>query len=158
MPKRGWQGFAKAGGAAASHLPRGAAPPLVLADLDASDDTDLRTTEAFAPALGVKHLAAPDAESYLRAAIAWANHELHGTLGANIVIHPATLRAIGRERFEALLADLRYGCIAVNGWTGIGFLMVQTPWGAFPGHSPDDVQSGIGTVHNSRCLMPPSAR
>lgn len=27
--------------------------------------------------------------------------------------------------------------------------MTQTPWGAFPGHTLDDVQSGIGTVHNS---------
>ena len=144
--------FAEAGGAAASHLPRGAAPPLVLADLDASDHVDLRATEAFAPALGHKRIAAPDAESYLRAAISWANAELHGTLGANILIHPATLRQIGRVRFEELLSDLRYGCIAVNGWTGIGFLMVQTPWGAFPGHSPEDVQSGIGMVHNSLML------
>ncbi|MBW6507822.1 MAG: aldehyde dehydrogenase family protein [Rhodobacteraceae bacterium] len=145
-------GFAQAGGAATRHLPRGAAAALVLADLDASDHVDLRTTEAFAPALGIKRLAAPDAESYLRAAIEWANAELHGTLGANILIHPATLRQIGRARFEALLADLRYGCIAVNGWAGIGFLMVQAPWGAFPGHSPEDVQSGIGTVHNSLML------
>ena len=56
---------------------------------------------------------------------------------------------MGRARFEALIAELRYGCIAINAWTGLGFLLVQTPWGAFPGHKLDDVQSGIGTVHNT---------
>ena len=34
-------------------------------------------------------------------------------------------------------------------WTGLGFLTVQTPWGAFPGHTLDDIQSGIGFVHNT---------
>ncbi len=124
----------------------------MLADLGESAEPGLCATEAFAPALGIKRFAAPDPETYLRAAIDWANRELHGTLGANLLIHPATLRQIGARRFEVLLAELRYGCIAVNGWTGIGFLMVQTPWGAFPGHSAGDVQSGIGTVHNSLML------
>ncbi|WP_372838759.1 aldehyde dehydrogenase family protein [Phaeovulum sp.] len=146
------QALAQSAGAAISRLPRGAAPALVLVDLDAAADAcALQTTEAFAPVLAVKRLPGEDAERFLSAAIDWANDSLHGTLGANILIHPATLRAIGRARFEALLARLRYGCIAVNGWTGIGFLLAQTPWGAFPGHSPQDVQSGIGSVHN--CLM-----
>lgn len=147
------RGFADAAGDAATELARGTAPALVLVDLDATDAAGVaQLTEVFAPALALKRLAASDAESYLRGAIAWANATLHGTLGANILIHPATLRQIGRAKFEALLAELRYGCIAVNGWTGIGFLLVQTPWGAFPGHSPEDVQSGIGTVHNSYML------
>ena len=112
-------------------------------------DAWLEQTEVFAPAMSILRLANDDPESYLRAAIAYANENLHGTLGANILIHPKTLRAIGKRRFDALLADLRYGCIAINAWTGLGFLLVQTPWGGFPGASPDNVQSGIGFVHNS---------
>ena len=27
--------------------------------------------------------------------------------------------------------------------------MARTPWGAFPGHRLDDVQSGVGFVHNA---------
>ncbi len=144
--------FAQSAGASATRLARGAAPALVLADLDAADDaTALQTTEAFAPVLAIKRLPGDDAARFLSAAIDWANSSLHGTLGANILIHPATLRAIGQTRFDELLAQLHYGCIAVNGWSGIGFLLAQTPWGGFPGHSPQDVQSGIGAVHN--CLM-----
>ena len=104
--------------------------------------------EVFAPALGEVLLPAPDPESYLRAAIRYCNENLQGTLGANILIHPRTLAALG-NRFEEIVADLHYGCIAVNAWTGLGFLLSQTPWGAFPGHPLNDIQSGRGFVHNT---------
>ncbi|MGR3761109.1 aldehyde dehydrogenase family protein [Roseobacteraceae bacterium NS-SX3] len=110
------------------------------------------THEVFGPGLSIHTLAAPDAEAYLRSAIAFANDELSGTLGANIIIHPRTIRKIGRRRFERIIADLRYGGIAINTWTGLIFLTPQCPWGAFPGHTLRDVQSGIGTVHNSLML------
>jgi len=145
--------FAVAGGAGARSVQRGTTLPLVLVDLDAAENpAPLLRAEVFGPALAVKRLPAADPEAFLRAAIDWANGELHGTLGANILIHPATLRRIGRRQFDQIIAGLRYGTIAVNGWTGIGFLMAQTPWGAFPGHTPEDVQSGIGVVHNTLML------
>lgn len=126
---------------------RGPAPDLLMNQLE--DNDWFRTNEIFAPALSTQSLPAPDAEQYLINAIAFANDKLHGTLGANIVIHPDTIQSIGRDRFEALIADLRYGTIAINAWTGLGFLSTACPWGAFPGHTLDDVQSGIGTVHNT---------
>ena len=121
----------------------------VVVAFEKGGDPYLENTEVFAPALSTLRLPGDDAESYLRAAIDYANNTLHGTLGANILIHPKTIRAIGKQRFDALVGDLHYGCIAINAWTGLGFLLVQTPWGAFPGHTLDDVQSGIGFVHNS---------
>lgn len=126
---------------------RGGSPAVVMNEL--GDDEWFRNNEIFAPALSVKWLDGPDPEQYLKDAIAYANEHLHGTLGANIVIHPETIRSIGRERFEAILSDLHYGTIAINAWTGLGFLTTVCPWGAFPGHSLDDVSSGIGTVHNT---------
>ncbi len=105
--------------------------------------------EVFGPAMSTHNIDESDTEKYLREAIRFANEELHGTLGANIIIHPATLKKIGRKKFEEIIADLHYGCIAVNSWTGVGFQLLQTPWGAFPGHTLDDVQSGIGFVHNT---------
>jgi len=51
------------------------------------------------------------------------------------VIHPATIKKIGREKFESLLGQLRYGTIAINTWTGLAFLLNACPWGAFPGAS-----------------------
>lgn len=114
----------------------------------AAGDTHALQREVFAPALGEVHLPAPDAASYLREAIRYCNANLQGTLGANILIHPQTLKELG-GRFEEIVADLHYGCIAVNAWTGLGFLLTQTPWGAFPGHPLNDIQSGRGFVHNT---------
>jgi len=116
------------------------------------DDDWFRHTEVFAPAMSTHEMDAPDAETYLVNAIDWANRELHGTLGANILIHPRTIRKIGKTRFEEIIAGFRYGTIAINGWSGLGFLLTACPWGAFPGHTLDDVQSGIGTVHNTFML------
>ena len=107
------------------------------------------SVEVFAPALAVTELPCLDAEGFLMDAIRYANENLAGTLGANILIHPQTLREMGRRRFEEILGDLRYGTIAINAWSGLGFLLPRARWGAFPGHTLDDVQSGIGAVHNA---------
>lgn len=131
-------------------IQRGKAPPVVVNKLD--DDDWFRENEVFAPALSMHEIDGADAEAYLREAIAFANDKLHGTLGGNILIHPRTIRKIGQKRFEEILAEFRYGTIAINAWTGLGFLLTVCPWGAFPGHTLDDVQSGIGTVHNAFML------
>lgn len=107
------------------------------------------TFEVFAPALAVTELPCLDDEAFLIAAIGYANQNLAGTLGANILIHPQTLRQIGQRRFDEIITNLRYGTIAINGWTGIGFLLPQARWGAFPGHTLDNIESGIGAVHNT---------
>jgi aldehyde dehydrogenase (NAD(P)+) len=107
--------------------------------------------EVFAPVLNTLEIEGDTAEQYLRSAIDYCNEKLHGTLGANVVVDPATRRDIA-GRWNDILSELRYGCIAVNGWTGLGFLSTQVPWGAYPGHTLDDVQSGIGFVHNT-CMF-----
>jgi len=47
------------------------------------------------------------------------------------------------------LARMRYGTVGVNVWSGGGFLLPQAAWGAFPGHTRTDIQSGSGVVHNA---------
>lgn len=128
------------------------APACVIADMDRADEAWLSQNEVFGTALALKSLEYQDAESYLEAAIAYANDRLYGTLGANILIHPKTIQDIGRQRFEELLQKLRYGTIAVNAWTGLAFLLAPCPWGGFPGGSSLDPQSGVGTVHNTFML------
>jgi acyl-CoA reductase-like NAD-dependent aldehyde dehydrogenase len=130
-------------------IERPGAPACVIVPFEKGDDEWFADNEVFAPAMSTHHIAETDPEAYLRKAIAFANQELHGTLGANILIHPATIRQIGRKKFDEIITGLTYGSIAINAWTGLGFLLVQTTWGAFPGHTLDDVQSGIGVVHNS---------
>jgi aldehyde dehydrogenase (NAD(P)+) len=106
----------------------------------------------FAPALSLYEIEQEDPTRYLKKAIAYSNEKLYGTLGANIIIHPRTIRKIGTENFEKIIQELRYGTISINGWSALGFLLSQCPWGAFPGHTLEDIQSGIGTVHNTLML------
>lgn len=127
-----------------SAAPRTLVPNVVASN---SDDFCFRV-EAFGGVLSATRLPGDDAATFLRNAVTFCNETLWGTLGANILIHPATIKALGPV-FDQAIADLRYGCVAVNSWTGVGFLLAQTTWGAFPGHTADDIQSGIGVVHNA---------
>ncbi len=135
-------------------LSRQGAEAVLIAPLD-PQNTRARTVEVFAPAMSVAELPGSDPVAFLKAAIEFANTQLYGTLGANIVIHPKTIAQIGRARFEEMLVDLHYGTIAINAWTGLGFLTPQATWGAFPGHTLADVQSGIGIVHNTMLFEKP---
>jgi aldehyde dehydrogenase (NAD(P)+) len=119
--------------------------------VDASQiDNPAFTTEAFCGVLACVELPG-DIRQYVRDAVAFANERLHGTLGVNLVVHPHTMKTYPSLVDEAI-AQLRYGCVAVNGWTGVGYFITETPWGAYPGHTLDAVGSGIGVVHNSYLL------
>jgi aldehyde dehydrogenase (NAD(P)+) len=107
-------------------------------------------TEAFCGVLACVQLAGT-VEEYVRAAVAFANERLHGTLGVNLIVHPATMRA-RKALIDEAIAELRYGCVGVNAWTGAGYFITETPWGAYPGHTRENAGSGIGVVHNSFLL------
>ena len=141
-------GFA-ADNPSAQALRRADGSEVLVAALEPTSAARSQSVEVFAPALGVVELEGSDPARYLHSAIEYANRQLYGTLGANIVIHPRTIAQMGRAGLEQLLLELRYGTIAINAWTGVGFLTPQATWGAFPGHTLADVQSGIGVVHNT---------
>lgn len=123
----------------------------LLVEIDGDEDPGaLEGTEYFAPVLGVVSLPGTGQE-FLDAAVAHANEKLQGTLGANLLIDPATEKALG-SGFERALTALHYGSIAINGWTAFGFITPTLTWGAFPGGTIDDVGSGIGVVHNALLL------
>ncbi|MFD6272119.1 aldehyde dehydrogenase family protein [Nocardia asteroides] len=113
-------------------------------------DTPLLRTEYFSPVLGVVELPGTGA-SFLSGAVDFANDELMGTLGANIIADPATIKELGGA-LDTAIENLRYGTVALNAWTGLAFLTPRASWGAFPGHTLDDIQSGIGVVHNAFLL------
>ncbi len=106
------------------------------------------TNEFFSAALAQTYIDGADTADYLRNAIQFANETLDGTLGAQIIIHPKTIKQLGGT-FEELVAELRYGTIGVNLWSGVGFLLPGVAWGAYPGHPLTDIESGRGVVHNS---------
>ena len=109
------------------------------------------THELFGPMLAQTTIGGANPSEYLGNAINFCNEKLYGTLGATILIHPQTLNELG-ETFEEYLAKLKYGAIGVNIWNAVTFLLPQCPWGAYPGHTYNDIQSGIGVVHNSLML------
>jgi hypothetical protein len=114
------------------------------------------TREAFCGVCGETALDAPDAAAFLERATVFANGTLWGTLNATILVHPATEREPAvAGALDRAIAELRYGTVAVNGWAALGFGLVVTPWGAFPGSDPADRRTGWRPgSHGSR---PPAA-
>ena len=122
---------------------------LFVGGLDPSSaDEPLFRSEAFGPVLAQTSLPGDGAAAFLRNAVAFCNERLRGTLGCSILIHPRTIRELGPS-FEDAIAELRYGCIAINSWPGVGFSLATASWGAYPGNTLADVGSGIGVVHNA---------
>lgn len=108
------------------------------------------TTEAFCSVFAETAIDAPSIPAYLEQAVAFANQTLWGTLNATLIVHPAALRDPRvKLAVERAIADLRYGTVSINHWAAIGYALGITPWGAFPGHPPGDIQSGTGVVHNT---------
>jgi acyl-CoA reductase-like NAD-dependent aldehyde dehydrogenase len=129
-------------------------PRTLLPDLDPGDaDEPAFRTEYFAPVLGVTRLPGDGAAEFLDNAVAFCNERLQGDLGAAVIAAPRTLRELG-PRFEAGIARLRYGTVAVNCWVGPIFAMPRATWGAFAGNDVHDVGSGVGIVHNALLLDP----
>jgi aldehyde dehydrogenase (NAD(P)+) len=118
-----------------------------------ADASTMELTEYFSPVLGVIELSGTG-KAFLDTAVATVNRDFHGTLGANVVADPKDIKAMGTG-FREAIAALEYGTIAINAWTGVGFLTAAAPWGAFPGHTLENVQSGIGTVHNALLINDP---
>ena len=90
----------------------------------------------------------PSATRFLERAVAFANERCWGTLSCCMLVHPATEEAHPDEVARAV-ADLRYGGIGINTWPGLIYGLVTPSWGAFPGHTAEDIQSGTGVVHNA---------
>jgi hypothetical protein len=127
----------------------GVVPYTLIPRIDPADRSNpCFATECFVPALAETRLPGADTAEFLRNAVRFCNETLWGTLCANIIVHPRTERALG-ERLENALAELRYGTVAVNQWAALGYVWGSTSWGAYPGHVPSDIQSGVGSVHNT---------
>jgi acyl-CoA reductase-like NAD-dependent aldehyde dehydrogenase len=132
----------------------GRLPWTLLPGLDA---TDLRETaftdEPFCPALSETEVGSDDPLEFLERAVEFANNRLWGTLSADLVVHPASMKDPRiADAVERAIARLRYGTVSVNAWSGFTFVFGTPPWGAFPGSTPADIQSGAGWVHNTPML------
>jgi acyl-CoA reductase-like NAD-dependent aldehyde dehydrogenase len=90
----------------------------------------------------------PSVTRFLERAVAFANERCWGTLSCCILIDHAT-RDDHADALTRAVTDLRYGGIGINAWPGLIYGLVTPSWGAFPGHTAEDIQSGTGVVHNA---------
>ncbi len=120
----------------------------IIYDVDTHLDEPCFTDEYFSPVLTTVSISGKDPAEFLLEAVKFANEKLDGTLGANIIIHPKTIKA-HKAALDSAIADLKYGGIGVNTWCALAFLGAGAAWGAYPGHTLDDIQSGNGVVHNA---------
>lgn len=120
----------------------------IIYDVDNHLDEPCFTDEYFSPVLTTVSIPGKDPATFLLEAVKFANEKLDGTLGANIIIHPKTIKA-HKAALDLAIADLRYGGIGVNTWCALAFLGAGATWGAYPGHTLDNIQSGNSVVHNA---------
>lgn len=132
----------------------GAIPWIVLEGLGTEADEFALNHEPWCGIFSFVELEAADANAFIDRAVPFANDRCWGTLSINVLVDPDTERGLG-ERFDRAIAELRYGAIAINCWSGLNYGLVNATWGAFPGHPLDDIQSGRGVVHNGLLLDHP---
>jgi acyl-CoA reductase-like NAD-dependent aldehyde dehydrogenase len=87
-------------------------------------------------------------DEFLAAATEFCNERLAGTLNATILVDRRT-RLAHYPAMSRAVDGLRYGTVSVNVWSAAGFVLGSPAWGAFPGATLEDVQSGIGFVRNA---------
>lgn len=124
-------------------------PWTVLPEVSPKDGEYALNVEAFCGVIAEVSLdCADDAPAFLEAAVAFANQQCAGTLSCSLLVHPATEKAHG-EALDRAITELRYGGVAINCWPAMLYGLVSATWGAYPGHTPSDIQSGVGVVHNT---------
>ena len=111
------------------------------------------TTEPFAPVFTVVTLEGTSQNSlmqFAKTASTFCNDYLYGTLSGAITTPPSLLED---ESVQTLIAEMKYGTIAVNNWSGFGYVMRHAGmWGSFPGETLNAVESGIGKVGNTLAI------
>jgi hypothetical protein len=129
----------------------------VIRDVDANNHDDVCfNVEAFCALTSETALDAATPEEFVTRAVEFCNDVVRGTLSMTLLVDPRSLRRGAVScAVDRALDDLRYGCIGVNVWHALGILIGSTPWGAYPGHAPTDIQSGVGTVGNTYMFARP---
>jgi aldehyde dehydrogenase (NAD(P)+) len=109
--------------------------------------------EPWCAVLSESQLPGSDPVAFLEAAVVFLNERVWGTLCATIIVHPKSLKDPAVQRaVEKAVVDLRYGAVAINTWSAAVFALGTPPWGAYPGSTLQDIQSGREWVHNTLML------
>lgn len=140
------------GDASAGHVPW-----TLIRDVDPAKHDDIAfNVEAFCALTAETALDATSPADFVRRATDFCNDVVWGTLSMTLIADPRTLRDPETgPAIEEAIANLRYGSIGVNLWHALSFALASTVWGAYPGHSITDIQSGSGFVGNAYLFARP---
>jgi len=133
----------------------GALPWTFISGLNADDDDEmLFRIEPFCSIISEVQVGSPDPVDFLEKAVEFANNRLWGTLCATLIVHPKSLQDPRiKAAVERAISHLKYGTVTINGFPGLSFVFASPPWGAYPGSTQDNIQSGSGFVHNTAMLV-----
>tara|TARA_R110002096_G_scaffold433887_5_gene653936 strand:- start:53142 stop:54875 length:1734 start_codon:yes stop_codon:yes gene_type:complete len=143
------EGVIKIGQADESRLPW-----TLITGIDSDDVNEpLFTVEPFCSILSETQISTSDPVQFLHAATEFMNERLWGTLNATIIISPILEKdpTIADAMNQAIL-KLRYGTVTINHWAALCYGATTLPWGGHESATLDDIQSGLGWVHNTYML------
>ncbi|MDZ4817730.1 MAG: aldehyde dehydrogenase family protein [Planctomycetota bacterium] len=128
-------------------------PWTLIPDVTPQSHPEHFSSESFVCVAVETALDANSPEEFLEKAVDFANDRIEGTLGVTLIVHPQFRKRRGNEqRLRSAIARLRYGTVAINHWSAIGYANMGSPWGGYPGGMLADPKSGIGWVHNTLLL------
>jgi hypothetical protein len=129
----------------------------IVRNVDAHNLDDICfNVEAFCALTSETALSASSPADFVAKTVAFCNDVVWGTLSMTLLADPRTMKdPVTGPAIERAIADLRYGSIGVNIWHAMSFAFGSTVWGAYPGHTITDIQSGSGFVGNGYLFAHP---
>tara|TARA_Y100000741_G_scaffold239540_1_gene183377 strand:+ start:215 stop:1864 length:1650 start_codon:yes stop_codon:yes gene_type:complete len=126
--------------------------PFLVSNLDL--EKEYGTKEVWSTALYFQEISYSSYEDFCFSSIDYVNNELWGNLGVTVLIKNYKKKT-NQAILNAYVEKLKYGTVAINEWSALGFVIPTLPWGGYPGNKDNDIQSGQGYVHNSLLFESP---
>ena len=120
--------------------------PFLISNLDI--EKEYGNKEVWSTALFFKEIPYNSYEDFCSNSVDYVNKELWGNLGASVLIKNHKKKK-NEHILNSYVENLKYGTVAINEWSALGFVIPSLPWGGYPGNRDNDIQSGQGYVHNS---------
>ena len=126
--------------------------PFLVSDLDL--EKEYGDKEVWSTALYFQELPYSTYENFCSKAVDYVNNELWGNLGVTVLIKNHKKKT-NQDILNTYIEELKYGTVAINEWSALGFVIPTLPWGGYPGNKDNDIQSGQGYVHNALLFESP---
>lgn len=129
-------------------------PWTLIRNVDSSNSADpLFTTEPFCSILSETTIDANSPEQFLEKTTHFVNHTLWGTLNGMMVV-PSKLEkdTAFNQALDKAIVEWKYGTVGINHWPALSYALGTLAWGGYPGATYENIQSGIGWVHNTYML------